>query len=70
MGWLQVWPNLKELSSALSKLILTPGRKDKSFRKMRIGAEIELSRIKCESVNFHINSGHVMRHAEIVEECI
>ena len=74
-GWAghkRFWPNLKELSVALSKtnshIIL--GKKDKIIpAKWALGLKTELNRIKCESVNFHIvNSGHVMRHAEIVEE--
>ncbi len=71
-GHKRFWPNLKELSSALSKTNshIVLGEKDKIIpANWALGLKSELSRMNCESVNFHVvNSGHVMRHSEIVEE--
>ena len=76
-GWAahkRFWPELDDLASAMSHVEahLVFGDRDKIIpQKWSRGLIRELSKIGCESAQFHtIESGHVMRHAATIEQIV
>ncbi len=76
-GWAahkKFWPELSELASAMSKVEthIVFGNRDKIIpEKWSRGLKDEISKIDCDSVQFHtIESGHVMSHAATIEQIV